>query len=73
MPKSRMQLFLQQDVQSRALKTSLLVGSILGAINYGDVLLAGDMTADRWLKLVVTYLVPYAVSSWSSIQALKAN
>ncbi|MCR9184322.1 MAG: nitrate/nitrite transporter NrtS [Halieaceae bacterium] len=49
----------------RALKLALVVGSLLTVINQGDILLQGQ--APDWLKLVLTYLVPYGVSTWTSI------
>jgi hypothetical protein len=49
----------------RALKLALVVGTLLTLINQGDVLLRG--LAPDWLKLVLTYLVPYGVSTWTSI------
>ncbi|MEQ9394321.1 nitrate/nitrite transporter NrtS [Haliea sp.] len=49
----------------RALKLALVVGTLLTMINQGDVVLQG--LAPDWLKLVLTYLVPYGVSTWTSI------
>ena len=45
-----------------ALKVSVIVGSILLAINHGAALSQGKMTRDRWISGLLTYLVPYAVS-----------
>lgn len=47
----------------RSLKTSLVVGSILNLINQGNVLF-GDATL-VWGSLLLTYLVPYCVSTYS--------
>lgn len=49
----------------RALKLALVVGTLLTIINQGDFLLRGQ--PPDWLKLVLTYLVPYGVSTWTSI------
>jgi hypothetical protein len=57
------------SVVRRALKFSLVVGSILGAINHGDEIVAGAIDGRRLAKLVVTYLVPYTVSTLSSVGA----
>ena len=43
--------------------TALIVGTILFGINQLDVVLQGDATALVWLKVVVTYLVPFTVSN----------
>ena len=57
----------------RALKVALLVGTLLAAINYGDKLLASTMVQLDWIKLTLTYLVPYFVSLYSALQAAKTN
>jgi hypothetical protein len=44
------------------LKTALVVGSLLFVINHGLALSRGEMTADRWISVVITYLMPYLVS-----------
>jgi len=49
----------------RALKVSLLVGTALNLINSGDSLLAGRLPPHAW-KIPLTYLVPIAVSLYSS-------
>jgi hypothetical protein len=49
----------------RALKVALLVGTALNLINSGDALLAGHLPPNGW-KLPLTYLVPFAVSLYSS-------
>jgi hypothetical protein len=45
----------------RALKVAALIGTVLIAVNQGDVLLSGKVPPP-W-KIVLTYLVPYCVSS----------
>ncbi|MEH6470908.1 MAG: nitrate/nitrite transporter NrtS [Halopseudomonas sp.] len=48
---------------------ALLVGTLLMLINYGESIIAGTMSAKDWLKVLLTYLVPYAVSTYSSVAA----
>lgn len=48
----------------RAAKVGLIVGTILILINQGDLLLAG-IVPPVW-KLLLTYCVPYSVSSYST-------
>ena len=55
----------------RALKTALLVGMILIAVNHGDALLRGDVDFIRLLKMLVTIAVPYCVSTFASVSTLK--
>ncbi|HLG62306.1 MAG TPA: nitrate/nitrite transporter NrtS [Ktedonosporobacter sp.] len=58
----------EYDTLQRALKTALVVGTILGMINHGQALLTGHMTFDRLISMLVTYLVPFSVSMYSQIQ-----
>ena len=47
------------------------VGSVLIAINHGDAILAGDVGSKRWLQIGLTTLVPYCVSTASSVMAAR--
>lgn len=48
-------------------KVALFVGSILALINYGDrIFLRFDMRAVDWVKLAVTYCVPYSVATYGA-------
>lgn len=59
-------------VPRRSLYVALIVGTILNLINQGDALLgAGSI---NWLKLVLTYCVPYLVCSYGAVSyRLKAK
>lgn len=59
-------------VVRRASRVALLVGTLLVAINYGDRFLAGNLMPTDWLKMGLTYFVPYGVSTWSAVQALRS-
>lgn len=50
---------------SRAIQVALIVGTVLNLINSGDTLLAGQLPVNAW-KIPLTYLVPFAVSLYSS-------
>lgn len=58
-------------VVRRALGYALAVGAILIAINHGDALWLGEVDGGRLLKMGLTVLVPYTVSTLSSVQALR--
>jgi hypothetical protein len=62
---------LQHPVRQRALKVAAVVGSILVVINQGDVLLAGNAPLKTWIQIVLTFLVPYCVSTYASVQAIR--
>lgn len=68
-----------RSVVMRALKVAIVVGTILGAINHGDKMLlmlldpmSMALTAADLVKIFVTYVVPYSVSTYSSVQAIRA-
>lgn len=44
------------------LKTAIFVGTLLFAINHGSALWHREMTRDRWLAVLLTYLMPYLVN-----------
>jgi len=52
-------------VPARSLYVALVVGTILNLINQGDVLLTGSSL--DWTKIILTYLVPYAVSTYGAV------
>ncbi|GAB4118457.1 MAG: hypothetical protein Kow00104_00160 [Rhodothalassiaceae bacterium] len=59
------------DVVGRGLRVGLIVGTILVAINQGGMILDGLMPP-VW-KIVLTYIVPYCVSSYSSAANMVAS
>ena len=69
----RMQTFLhhwfRRETVLRAVKIAAVVGPILTIINQGDVLLSGQYSPRVLLKICLTFLVPYSVSSFSSARA----
>ncbi|MGD2187216.1 MAG: nitrate/nitrite transporter NrtS [Desulfobacterales bacterium] len=71
MIKNWMRLAFSRPVCWRAVKVSALVGPILVAVNQGDVLLQGGLNFFCWLKIGLTIMVPYFVSTVSSVAALK--
>jgi hypothetical protein len=67
----RMKLFFEAAVERGTVATSakvaLIVGSILAMINYGDrIFLHSNMRAMDWVKLAVTYCVPYCVATYGA-------
>ncbi len=59
------------DVVRRSLRVALLVGTILVVINHGDRLLSGTAAPADWVKMGLTYVVPYGVSTWASVSAIR--
>ncbi|MEO0883570.1 MAG: nitrate/nitrite transporter NrtS [Pseudomonadota bacterium] len=54
----------EKEIVIRALKVAAIVGTILVLINQIDVLAAGQLPP-IW-KIVLTYCVPYSVSTYSA-------
>ena len=59
------------DVLKRALRVAVIVGPIIGGINHGDNIMAGTMALTDWLKVGLTFLVPFSVATWSAVMALR--
>lgn len=56
---------LSDGVPRRSLYVALVVGTVLNLINQGDALIgAGSID---WLKVVLTYCVPYAVCTYGAV------
>lgn len=51
----------------RALLVAIVVGTVLNLINQGDAVFTGH--AINWLKALLTYLVPFMVSSHGGLTA----
>lgn len=60
-----------RPVVTRACRYAVCVGALLIAINHGDAILRGDLSIGRLLRMGLTVLVPYAVSTASSVSALR--
>ncbi len=54
-----------------AIKVALVVGTILALINHGPALLALEVSRQQILQITLTYLVPYCVSTYSSVKVLQ--
>ena len=59
------------DVILRALKMASVVGVVLAIINHGDHILLGTMTVTNWIKVLVTFCVPFCVSTILSVLAIR--
>jgi hypothetical protein len=52
-------------VPARSLRVAIVVGTVLNLINQGDALWGGLPV--NWLKLLLTYAMPYAVSTYGAV------
>ena len=66
-------LAVRRDVVARAASMALVVGPILIGINQGDLIVSGALSGAAWVKMLLTVSVPYCVSTYSSVGALRAQ
>ena len=52
-------------VPRRSLVAAIVVGTILNLINQGDALFGGK--PPDWIKLLLTYVVPYFVTTYGAV------
>lgn len=65
-------LAFSKQVVTRAIKVALIVGTLLALINHGERLFAMSLTGQDYFKVILTYFVPYAVSTWSAVSAIRS-
>ena len=56
---------LSDGVPRRSFFAALFVGTVLNLINQGDALLGAVPV--NWFKIILTYCVPYAVSTYGAV------
>ena len=61
----------RNDVLLRAFNMASIVGIVLAIINHGDHILLGTMTYNNWIKILITFWVPFCVSTISSVLAIR--
>ena len=66
-----LQLAFGDGTPKKALKTALVVGTILTLINHGDVILEGGSL--NYLKVVLTYCVPFCVTTWGALHGKRVK
>lgn len=59
-----------KPIVMRGLKYGLVVGTILIAINHGNAIANGTVDSTRIVQMLLTLLVPYCVSTASSVGAI---
>lgn len=69
--KKKLHLALSKEVMSTAIKIALIVGSILAMINHGTEIIDGTITIGGVYQVLITYLFPYCVSTFSSLKMIE--
>ena len=60
----------RRDIVIGSFKVCAVVGTILVMINYSDRILAGGLTDIDYFKMLLTYCVPYCVSTYASVSVV---
>lgn len=56
-----------RSVVKRAINVALIVGTALNIINQGEVLLGLELANVNFIKLSLTYVVPYSVTTYTAV------
>ncbi len=59
---------INKSIVKDALLVSIVVGSILNIVNQGDLLFSLEFSKISIPKLILTFIVPYLVSTYSSVK-----
>lgn len=70
--KEWIKIAMRRDVVLRGVRVAAIVGTILVAINQGDLILSGQLDASAAWKIPLTYLVPYCVATYGGVSAILA-
>lgn len=73
MSKEWLDIAFGRSIVIRGLKYSAVVGSILIIINHGNAIMDGAVGTTRLVQMFLTLLVPYCVSTASSVAAVIEN
>lgn len=68
-----LKIAVRHDIVMRSIRVGAIVGTILVVINQGDALLQGGLTALNGWKVLLTYLVPYCVSTYACVATVGSN
>ena len=58
---------------SQCIAAAVIVGTILFFINQADVVFAGRATAAMWVKIGLSYLVPFFVANYGIVLASRRS
>jgi hypothetical protein len=58
---------------ARSARIALIVGTLLTAINHGDVIVGGHWMAAMIWKIPLTYATPFAVATWGALSNSRAQ
>ena len=68
---STLEIVLSKHTVTTATKVALVVGTILALINHGPNIVNGTLTSFQMAQIIITYFVPYSVSTYSCVKSIK--
>ena len=68
-----MQQALRPDIVGRGLRFALIVGTVVTAINQGDVFTGSQITPGVLIKILLNYCVPYFVATCADLAVLASQ
>lgn len=63
-------IIFRKDIVMSGLKVALIVGTILNLVNQGDLMTNLSFNDLDYTKILLTYIVPYAVSTYASVRVI---
>jgi hypothetical protein len=67
---SFLKIAIRKRIVIDSIKVMLVVGTVLNAINQGNEIIYGLQV--NWFKVLLTYAVPYLVSTYASVKTVIA-
>lgn len=64
---------MQPEIVKRSVKIALIVGTLLTLINHYDLLFGEQLSTIKITKILLTYCVPYCVSTFASVSTKIEN
>jgi hypothetical protein len=68
-----LRIVLRPEHLRQTVTIALVVGTVLATINHADVIFRGDATGATWLKIALTYCVPFVVSNLGLLAGKRAE
>jgi hypothetical protein len=56
-----------------AMPVAAVVGTVISAVNQGDVIISNQASGITWVRILVNYLVPYIVASVAYLSACRGS
>lgn len=64
---------LRPEVVRTAFRIAIIVGTVLALINHGPAIFSLTLKMQNIAQILLSYLVPYSVSTYSSVKIILAN